>query len=100
MKSHVATEAFLKPVLKRGALVAAANWQVTLIQAAADSIFKLLIATPLVGGLFLAALVVRTAPADLMSLEWREMADTIITSLFSHPAVLASFLAALAVVIV
>ena len=40
------TEPLLKPVLKRGALVAAANWQVTLIQATADSLFKLLIATP------------------------------------------------------
>ena len=46
MKSRVQTEPFLKPVLKRGALVAAANWQVTLIQATADSLFKLLIATP------------------------------------------------------
>jgi hypothetical protein len=93
-------EALLKPVLKRGALVAAANWQITLIQATADSIFKLLIATPILGGLFLVALVVGTAPEDLMTLEWREMADTIITSLLSHPAVLASFLAALAVVMV
>ena len=47
------TDPFLKPVLKRGALVAAANWQVTLIQATADSLFKLLIATPVFGGLFL-----------------------------------------------
>ena len=42
--------AWLKPVLKRGALVAAANWPVTLIEATADSVFKLLIATPIVGG--------------------------------------------------
>jgi hypothetical protein len=96
----VATELLLKPLLKRGALVAAANWQVTLIQATADSLFKLLIATPLVGGLFLAGLVIGTAPEELMSLEWREMATTIITSLLSHPAVLAAFLASLGVVVV
>ena len=90
----------MKPVLKRGALVAAANWQVTLIQAAADSIFKLLIATPVIGGLFLVGLVIGTAPAELMGLEWREMAATIITSLLSHPAVLTAFLASLAVVVV
>ena len=58
----------LKPVLKRGALVAAANWQVTLIQATADSLFKLLIATPLIGGLFLVGLVIGAAPEDLTSL--------------------------------
>jgi len=96
----VATELLLKPILKRGALVAAANWQVTLIQTTADSLFKLLIATPVIGGLFLVGLVIGTAPEELMSLEWREMATTIITSLLSHPAVLAAFLAALAVVVV
>jgi hypothetical protein len=96
----VSTELLLKPVLKRGALIAAANWQVTLIQATADSIFKLLIATPVIGGLFLVGLVIGTAPAELMSLEWREMAATIITSLLSHPAVLTAFLASLTVVVV
>ena len=90
----------LKPVLKRGALVAAANWQVTLIQATADSLFKLLIATPIIGGLFLVGLVIGATPEDLLDLEWREMAGTIITSLFSHPVVLAAFLAALTVVAV
>ena len=34
----------LKAAIKRGALIAAANWQVTLIQASADSLFKLLLA--------------------------------------------------------
>ena len=94
------TEPFLKPVLKRGALVAAANWQVTLIQATADSLFKLLIATPVFGGLFLVGLVIGASPEDLLDLEWREMAATIITSLLSHPVVLAAFLASLAVVVV
>src|SRR5262245_46703689 len=36
----------------------------------------------------------------MLGLEWREMAATIITSLFSHPVVLAAFLASLAVVVV
>ena len=89
----------LKPTLKRGSLVAAANWQVTLIQAVADSIFKLLIAVPLVGGVFLVALVVGSEPVELLALEWRELVTTIVTSLVSHPLVLSLFLAALAVVI-
>lgn len=90
----------LKPVLKRGALVAAANWPVTLIQAVADSLFKLLIAVPLVGGIFLVALVVGAEPVALLDLERRELAATIVTALISRPTVLAAFLAALAVVIV
>jgi hypothetical protein len=96
----VPAELPLKPLLKRGALIAAANWQVTLIQATADSLFKLLIATPMIGGLVLVGLVIGTAPEELMSLEWREMAATIITSLLSHPAVLTAFLASLAVMAV
>ncbi len=90
----------LKPLLKRGALVAAANWQVTLAQATADSLFKLLVATPVVGGVFLVALVIGAEPREMMSLEWREMATTIVTSLLSHPLVLLSFLLALGVVVV
>src|SRR5204863_8769104 len=100
MKSAVHTEPFIKPVLKRGALVALANWPVTLIQATADSLFKLLIATPVLGGLFLVGLVIGTAPEDLLDLEWRDMAETIITSLLSHPVVLTAFLMSLAVVVV
>jgi hypothetical protein len=100
MEASVESAPLLKPVLKRGALVAAANWQVTLIQATADSLFKLLIATPIIGGLFLVGLVIGATPEDLLGLEWREMVGTIITSLLSHPVVLAAFLAALAVVTV
>jgi len=90
----------LKPTLKRGALVAAANWPVTLIQAVADALFKLLIAAPLVGGVFLVALVVGAEPGALLALEWRELVATIVTSLLSRPLVLATFLAALGVVVV
>jgi hypothetical protein len=90
----------LKPALKRGALVAAANWPVTFLQAIADSIFKLLIAAPLVGGVFLVALVAGAEPGALLALEWRELVATIVTSLLSRPLVLVAFLAALAVVVV
>ena len=90
----------LKDVLKRGALVAAANWPVALVQATADSLFKLLIAAPLIGGVFLVALVVGAEPVELMSLEWRQLATTIASTLLIRPAVLAAWLAALAVVLV
>jgi hypothetical protein len=89
----------VQAVLKRGALVAAANWPVTLIQSVADSLFKLLIAAPLIGGIFLVALVVGDAPGALLTLEWRELAATIVASLFSHPPVLIAFLLAMAVVV-
>jgi hypothetical protein len=87
----------LKPVLKRGALLAAANWQVTVIQATADSLFKLLIATPVLGGVFLVALVAGTEPLELVNQDWRDLLATIIASLISHPLVLLTFLLAVAV---
>jgi hypothetical protein len=88
----------LKSTLKRGALIAAANWPVTFVQATADALFKLLVAVPLVGGLFLVALVLGAEPDTLFTLDWKDMAATIVSALLSHPAVLAAFLLAGAVV--
>ena len=88
----------LKAAVKRGALLAAANWQVTLIQASADSLYKLLLAAPIIGGVFLVALAIGSEPETLITLESREMATTIVSSLLSQPVVLAAFLLAVAVV--
>jgi hypothetical protein len=90
----------VQTVLKRGALVAAANWPVTFIQAVADSIFKLLMAVPLIGGIFLVGVVVGDEPVTLLTLEWRELAATIFSALLSHPLVLALFILAMGVVTV
>ena len=94
----VSLRSSVKPVLKRGCLVAAANWPVTLVQSTADSLFKLLIAIPLVGGVFLVALAVGAEPISLFTLTWRELAATIIGSLVSHPAMLLMFLLSLTTV--
>jgi hypothetical protein len=88
----------LKPAIKRGALLAAANWPVTLIQASADSLFKLLLAAPVIGGIFLVALSIGSEPSALISLEWRQMAATIVASLIARPVVLMSVFLAVAVV--
>lgn len=89
----------LKLTLKRGALVAAANWPVTVIQAVADGLFKILLGAPIVGGIFLVALVVGAEPGALLSLAWRDLAATIVASLVSRPVVLVSFLASLGVAV-
>lgn len=90
----------LKASIKRGALIAAANWQVSVIQASADSLFKLLLAAPILGGIFLMALAVGSEPASLLTLEWRQMAATIGSSLMERPTVLTAFLLSVAVVAV
>ena len=98
-QSPVALSSTLKLTLKRGALVAAANWPLTIIQAVADSLFKLLVAAPLFGGIFLVALVVGAEPVTLLSLEWRDLATTIAASLLSKPMVLLAWVTSLGVVI-
>ena len=90
----------LKATFKHGALLAAANWQTTLVQSVADSLFKLLIAVPTLGGIFFVALVIGAEPSGLLTLEWREMVTTIVTALLSQPRALAAFLLALATVVV
>src|SRR5688500_2416888 len=92
------SRSILKTALKRGALIAAANWPVTLIQATADSLFKLLLAAPVIGGVFLVALAIGSDPVALLTLQSREMAVTIATSLLARPLVLAVLLLAIAVV--
>lgn len=94
------TQGILKAAVKRGALLAAANWPVTLIQASADSLFKLLLAAPLIGGVFLVALAVGSDPAGLIALESRERMATIAAALLAQPIVLAAFLLAVAIVAV
>ena len=92
--------ALLKLSLKRGALVTAANWQVVLVQFVADTLFKSLVAVPVVGGLVLVALVVGGNPLDLLRFD--DLAQTISTMvgvLLAHPVALAAFAVALGVVI-
>ena len=94
------TQGVLKAAVKRGALIAAANWPVTLIQASADSLFKLLLAAPLIGGVFLVALAVGTQPGALIALESREMFAAVTEALLAQPIVLVAFLLAVAIVAV
>ncbi len=94
------THPLLKAALKRGALIAAANWPVTLIQASADSLFKLLLAAPLIGGVFLVTLAVGSEPGALIALETRDMMATITAALLAQPVVLTAFLLAVAIVAV
>lgn len=89
----------LKLCLKRGALVAAANWHVVLVQFVADAVFKVLLAVPIVGGVFLAVLLIGGDPSDFLSLPLAEVLPTMAAALVAQPLALAAFLLALGVVI-
>src|SRR5204862_7761771 len=84
----------LKAALKRGALVAAANWPLVIVQFVAESSLKLMLAVPIVGGAFLVALVLDTSLTDLLSGDVRDIVTAIISALVTNPAALIAFVTA------
>ena len=90
----------LKDCLKRGALVTAANWHVVLVQFVADALFKTLVAVPIVGGVFLAVLLIGGDPSDLLSLPLSDIVPTMASVLLAQPVALLAFLTAVALVLV
>ena len=92
----------LKLPIKRGALLAAANWPVVVLQFIAEATFKILLAVPIVGGTFLVALALNADVQDVLGdeLDLRQSATGVATSLLEHPLALLSFLAALGIVVV
>src|SRR3954470_37685 len=90
----------LKAALKRGALIAAANWPLVLVQFVAESVLKLLLAVPIVGGAFLVALLLDTSLSDLLSGDAKDIVTAIIAALMQSPVALAAFLLAGLIVLV
>jgi hypothetical protein len=85
-------------LLKRGALVSAANWPVVLVQFTADTVFNALLTVPVAGGVLLVMLLVGADPSDLLRLEYRQIVPALIGALLAHPIALAAFLGALGLV--
>jgi hypothetical protein len=84
----------LKTALKRGALLAAANWPLVIAQFVAESCLKLLLAVPIVGGAFLVALIIDAPLTDMLSGDVRTMVTSILGALTASPAALVAFVAA------
>ena len=89
----------LKDCLKRGALVVAANWHVVVVQFVADVLFKTLLAVPIVGGVFLAVLVIGGDPFELLELPVSEIVPRLGSVLLAQPIALLAFVFAVSVVI-
>jgi hypothetical protein len=90
----------LKAALTRGALVTLANWPVILIEFAIESLYKLALAVPVVGGGFMVAIVVGADVRALFSDGVRNAAELVVSALTNAPAALVAFLAAVLVVAV
>jgi hypothetical protein len=90
----------LKLSLKRGALVTAANWQVVLVQFVADTLFKTLVAVPVVGGLVLVALIVGGNPMELLRFDdLTQTISSMVGVLLAQPVALAAFAAAFGIIV-
>jgi hypothetical protein len=93
----------LKHLLKRGALIAAANWPTIVIQFAAQTTFKLLLLVPLVGAAVMVSAFIGGEGATLSMLLQggvRDMFATIADALTAEPVALAAFIAAFGLVLV
>jgi hypothetical protein len=89
----------LKHLLKRGALLVAANWPTVAIQFVAGTTFTVLIAVPIIGAAIFVAVLLGTDVADVLQGSLREMFTTVASTLMSEPVALVAFVASLSLVV-
>jgi hypothetical protein len=89
----------LKHLLKRGALLTAANWQTVVIQFVAQTTFQVLLAVPIIGAAILVAVLLGADLADLLQGSLRDIFTTIASALLSEPVALVAFVTAFALVL-
>ena len=89
----------LKHLLKRGALLTAANWQTVAIQFVAQTTFQVLLAVPIIGAAILVAVLLGADLADLLQGSLRDTFTTIASTLMSEPVALVAFVTAFTLVL-
>lgn len=81
----------LKLLLKRGGLLAAANWPAVTIQFAAQTTFQMLLAVPVVGAAVLVGALLGDDLSVLIQGSVREIFQRVVSALMSEPLALAAF---------
>lgn len=89
----------LKHLLKRGALLTAANWQTVAIQFVAATTFYALLAVPIIGAAVLVAVLLGGDLADILQGSLRDIFTTIASTLMSEPLALVAFVTAFTLVL-
>jgi hypothetical protein len=89
----------LKPSLKRGAFLAAANWPLIAVQFVAEGTLKLLLAVPVVGGIFLVVLLLGADLKEVLAGDVREIIGAVLMALGANPVALTTFGAAFVLVL-
>jgi hypothetical protein len=88
----------LKLLLKRGALLAAANWPIIAIQFVAETAFQVLLAVPIIGAAILVAVMLGADIGELLQGGLRDIFTTIASTLLSEPVALVAFIASFTIV--
>ena len=88
----------LRAALRRGALVTAANWPVVLVEFGIESLYKLTLAVPVIGGSLMVAALVGADVREVVTEGVGSTADVVFGFLVAAPAALMSFLVALGLV--
>lgn len=81
----------LKAALKRGAILAAANWPLVVVQFIAEATLKLLLAVPVMGGLFLVVLLLGADVEEVLAGGPRDIVASVFEALRANPVAFAAF---------
>ena len=90
----------LKHLLKRGALLAAANWPIVLMQFVAETTFQVLLAVPIIGAAILVTVLLGADLAELLRGNLRDMFTTIASTLMSEPVAFVAFVLAFSLTLI
>jgi hypothetical protein len=90
----------LKTALKRGALLAAANWPLVVVQFIAESTLKVILGVPVVGGVFLVVLLLDANVEEVLGGDLRDIVAAVFGSLRANPAALTAFALSFLVVLI
>jgi hypothetical protein len=90
----------LKLLLKRGGLLAAANWPVIAIQFAAQTTFQALLAVPIIGAAILVAVLLGGDLGNLLQGSMRDIFTVIANALMAEPFALIAFITAFGIVLI
>ena len=89
----------LRLLLKRGALLTAANWPIVAVQFVADAAFKILLMIPILGGALLVVLLLGGNAVELLTEGIRPALSDIATALVARPLALVFFMLALLIAV-
>src|SRR5437660_6822521 len=89
----------LKLLLKRGALLAAANWPTIAIQFVAETTLQALLAVPIIGAAILVAVMLGADIGELLQGGLREIFTTVASTLLAEPVALVAFIASFLIVL-